>query len=177
MASREPETTPDRAERRPAGIDSGSFRRSMGHLPTGVTVVTAIGTTGPSGLTANAVVSLSLDPPLMLACLDRGSRTLRAVEEAGRFGVNVLAADQADVARSFATKLEMREKWEGIAWSERDGIPAIDGIVVWVGCELRDVLAGGDHVIVTGAALDVGAGDGEPLVFYRGSYMGLGEAP
>jgi 3-hydroxy-9,10-secoandrosta-1,3,5(10)-triene-9,17-dione monooxygenase reductase component len=149
----------------------------MGHLPTGVTVVTAIGPEGPSGLTANAVSSLSLDPPLMLACLDRGSRTLRAVEQAGRFGVNVLAADQAEVARAFATKVEMHEKWEGIAWSERGGIPALDGIVVWVACELRNVLEGGDHVILTGAALDVAAGDGDPLVFYRGSYMGLGEAP
>jgi 3-hydroxy-9,10-secoandrosta-1,3,5(10)-triene-9,17-dione monooxygenase reductase component len=173
MASREPETTPADA----AGIGSGAFRRAMGQLPTGVTVVTANGREGPSGLTANAVLSLSLDPPLMLACLDRGSRTLRAVQQAGRFGVNVLAADQAEVARSFATKVEMHEKWEGIAWSERHEIPALDGIVLWVACELRDVLAGGDHVIVTGAALDVAAGDRDPLVFYRGSYMGLGEAP
>jgi flavin reductase (DIM6/NTAB) family NADH-FMN oxidoreductase RutF len=176
MASREPETTAGDAGGHPGGISSDSFRRAMGQLPTGVTVVTAIGRDGPSGLTANAVLSLSLDPPLMLACLDRGSRTLRTVEEAGRFGVNVLAADQAAVARSFATKAEMREKWEGIAWSERDGTPVLDGILVWVGCELRDVLAGGDHVIVTGAVLDFAAGDGDPLVFYRGTYMGLGEA-
>ena len=173
MASREPETTRAGAGR----IGSDAFRRAMGQLPTGVTVVTATGRDGPSGLTANAVLSLSLDPPLMLAALDRGSRTLRAVEQAGRFGVNVLAADQAALARSFATKVEMHEKWEGVAWSERDGIPALQGIVVWVACELRDVLAGGDHVIVTGTVLDVAAGDGDPLVFYQGSYMGLGEAP
>jgi flavin reductase (DIM6/NTAB) family NADH-FMN oxidoreductase RutF len=153
------------------------FRDAMARLPTGVTVVTAFGDTGPSGLTANAVVSLSLDPPLMLACLDRGSRTLRAVEHAGRFGVNVLAAGQTQVARSFSTKLETQEKWEGIAWGERDGIPALDGIIVWVACELRDVLAGGDHVIVTGRVLEVAAREGEPMIFYRGAYMGLGEAP
>ena len=149
----------------------------MARLPTGVTVVTALGAEGPSGLTANAVLSLSLDPPLMLAALDRGSRTLRAVEQAGRFGVNVLAADQAALARSFATKVEMHEKWDGVAWSERDGIPALDGTVVWVACDLLDVLSGGDHVILTGGVLDVAAGDGDPLVFYQGSYMGLGEAP
>ena len=146
-------------------------------LPTGVTVVTAVGQRGPSGLTANAVASLSLDPPLMLACLDRDSRTLRAVEQSGRFGINVLAADQAEVARTFATKLEMHQKWEGIAWGERDGIPALEGVVAWVACELRDVLAGGDHVIVTGVVLDVTVDDGDPLVFYQGGYMGLGEAP
>src|ERR671918_1812483 len=173
MASREPETTRAGA----GGIGSDAFRRAMGQLPTGVTVVTAIGRDGPSGLTANAVLSLSLDPPLMLAALDRGSRTLRAVEQAGRFGVNVLAADQAALARSFATKLEMHEKWDGVAWSEREGTPALEGTVVWVACELLDVLSGGDHVIVTGAVLDVAAGDGDPLVFYEGEYMTLGEAP
>ena len=170
MATPEPESTP-------AAVEPDAFRRAMSRLPTGVTVVTALGAGGPSGLTANAVLSLSLDPPLMLAALDRGSRTLRAVEEAGRFGVNVLAAEQAELARSFSTKLEIQEKWDGVAWRERGGIPALDGIVVWVGCELREVLAGGDHVIVTGAVLDVAARDGDPLIVYRGAYIPLGEAP
>ena len=170
MATPEPESTP-------AAVEPDVFRRAMSRLPTGVTVVTALGDGGPSGLTANAVLSLSLDPPLMLAALDRGSRTLRTVEEAGRFGVNVLAAEQAELARSFSTKLEMQEKWDGVAWRERGGIPALDGIVVWVGCELRDVLGGGDHVIVTGAALDIAARDGDPLIFYGGAYVPLGEAP
>jgi flavin reductase (DIM6/NTAB) family NADH-FMN oxidoreductase RutF len=158
-------------------VTADRFRDAMTRLPTAVTVVTAFGEAGPSGLTANAVASLSLDPPLMLACLDRGSRTLRAVQHAGRFGVNVLAADQADVASAFATKVEMHEKWEGLGWRERGAIPALDGIVVWAACELRDVLAGGDHVIVTGRVLDVAHRDADPLVFYRGAYMGLGEAP
>ena len=170
MATPEPESTP-------AAVEPDVFRRAMSRLPTGVTVVTALGAGGPSGLTANAVLSLSLDPPLMLAALDRGSRTLRAVEEAGRFGVNVLAAEQAELARSFSTKLEMQEKWDGVAWRERGGIPALDGIVVWVGCELREVLAGGDHVIITGAVLDVAARDGDSLIVYRGAYIPLGEAP
>lgn len=173
MAAREP----NRGTGSAAGLGAEEFRRAMSRLPTGVTVVTAFGPDGKSGLTANAVVSLSLDPPLMLAALDRGSRTLRAVEHAGRFGVNVLASDQAEIARAFSTKLEVHEKWEGIGWRERDGIPALDGAVVWVACGLRDVLAGGDHVIVTGAVLDVVASDGDPLVFYGGDYIGLGEAP
>jgi flavin reductase (DIM6/NTAB) family NADH-FMN oxidoreductase RutF len=160
-----------------AGVTADALRRAMAGMPSAVTVVTAVGPQGPSGLTANAVVSLSLDPPLMLAALDRGSRTLRSVEQAGRFGVNVLAAGQAEVARAFSTKLELHEKWEGIAWSERDGIPALDGTVVWVACELRDVLSGGDHVIVTGAVLDVDGADRDPLVFYEGSYIGMSEAP
>ena len=72
----------------------------------------------------------------------------------------------------------MNEKWEGIAWSERDGHPgARRDAVVWVACELRDVIAGGDHVIVTGAVLEVAAADGDPLVFYEGAYRPLSEAP
>jgi flavin reductase (DIM6/NTAB) family NADH-FMN oxidoreductase RutF len=177
MASREPETTPEGPAGKAEGVRPDAFRRAMARMPTAVTVVTAFGPDGPSGLTANAVLSLSLDPPLMLAALDRGSRTLRSVEHAGRFGVNVLGAGQAKVARSFATKLEMNEKWEGIAWSERDGIPALDGILLWAACDVRDVISGGDHVIVTGAVLDAAAGDGDPLVFYEGAYMPLSEAP
>jgi flavin reductase (DIM6/NTAB) family NADH-FMN oxidoreductase RutF len=172
-----PAPEPESASPGAAGIAAEDLRRAMARMPTAVTVVTAFGPEGPSGLTANAVLSLSLDPPLMLAALDRGSRTLRSLEQAGRFGVNVLAAGQTEVARSFGTKLEMDEKWEGIAWSERDGIPALDGIVVWVACGLEDVLSGGDHVIVTGSVLDVAAAEGDPLVFYEGAYMGLGEAP
>jgi flavin reductase (DIM6/NTAB) family NADH-FMN oxidoreductase RutF len=146
----------------------------MSRLPTAVTVVTAIGANGPAGLTANAVVSLSLDPPLMLACLDRGSRTLRAVEQAGRFGISVLGADDADVARAFATKAPQAEKWDGVAWSEREGAPVLDDAAVRIACELENVLAGGDHVIVTGKVLEVEASDGAPLVFYEGDYRPLG---
>jgi flavin reductase (DIM6/NTAB) family NADH-FMN oxidoreductase RutF len=146
----------------------------MARLPTGVTVVTAMSAEGPSGLTANAVVSLSLDPPLMLACLDRGSRTRRAVESAGRFGVNVLGAGHEDLARAFSTKAPQPEKWDGVAWTERAGIPALDEALVWVACELEDVVAGGDHLIATGSVLEVESTDGDPLVFHQGAYRPLG---
>ena len=145
----------------------------MGMLPTGVTVVTATGPDGPAGATANAVSSLSIEPMLMLACLDRGSRTLLAVQAANHFGVNVLHAGQEEVARSFATKAPVADKWAGIAWSERDGVPAIDGALVFVACELRDVIAGGDHVIVTGEVTGLEASEADPLVFHRGGYRPL----
>jgi flavin reductase (DIM6/NTAB) family NADH-FMN oxidoreductase RutF len=149
----------------------------MARLPTGVTVVTAMGPEGPSGLTANAVVSLSLEPPLMLACLDRGSRTLRAVESAGRFGINVLGAGHEDLARAFSTKAPQPDKWVGVAWTERAGIPALDEALVWVACDLEDVVAGGDHVIATGSVLEVESTEGDPLVFHSGAYRALGPQP
>jgi 3-hydroxy-9,10-secoandrosta-1,3,5(10)-triene-9,17-dione monooxygenase reductase component len=146
-------------------------------LPTGVTIVTANGPDGPAGATANAVSSLSIEPMLMLACLDRGSRTLLAVQAANRFGISVLHAGQEEVARAFATKAPVAEKWAGVGWSERDGIPAIDGALAFVACDLRDVIAGGDHVIITGDVVALEApGGSEPLVFHGGEYRPLGAA-
>ena len=142
----------------------------MARFPTGVTVVTAVGPSGPAGATANAVVSLSLEPPMMLACLDLGSRTLIAVEHARSFGINVLADDQADVARRFSTKDPHPEKWDGIAWSERSGTPMIAGSAIWLGCELAEVHEGGDHVIVTGTVSELQASEGTPLLFFEGDY-------
>jgi 3-hydroxy-9,10-secoandrosta-1,3,5(10)-triene-9,17-dione monooxygenase reductase component len=146
----------------------------MTRLPTGVTVVTAMGVDGPAGATANAVASLSLDPPLMLACLDLGSRTLEVLQRSRRFGVNVLASDQAELALRFATKDPHPEKWDGVPWRKLAGVPAIDGTVVWLACELRDVHDGGDHAIATGRVLDLEASEGEPLLFHAGAYRSLG---
>src|SRR5680860_1558551 len=101
--------------------DPAAFRAAIGMLPTGVTVVTASGAQGPAGATANAVSSLSIEPMLMLACLDRGSRTLLAVQAANRFGISVLHAGQERIARAFASKAPVADEWEGGAWSERDG--------------------------------------------------------
>jgi flavin reductase (DIM6/NTAB) family NADH-FMN oxidoreductase RutF len=151
------------------------FRRAMAQLPTGVTIVSASGRRGPAGATANAVASLSLRPALMLASLDRGSRTLAAIEAAGAFGVNVLRAGHAELARSFASKAPHTEKWREIAWSERGGVPVIDDALAWVACELRDRHDGGDHVMLTGEVVELGvAEDGDPLVFHAGTYRGLG---
>ena len=164
---------PDPASPSNPGVEGGRLRSAMSRFPTGVTVVTALTDAGPAGLAANAVSSLSLEPPLMLACVDRGSRTLRAVESAGRFGVNVLAGDAAGLARGFASKAPIAEKWADVGWSEADGIPRLDHAIVWIGCELRDVISGGDHVIVTGAVTSVAEREGPPLLFHAGAYSSL----
>ena len=145
----------------------------MALVPTGVTVVSAHGAEGPAGATVNAVTSLSLDPPLMLACFDRGSRTLGFAREAGRFGISVLRADHAEQARMFASKSPHEEKWRDVPWTDRSGVPILDQALVWTACELAEVHDGGDHVIALGRILDLGVDDGVPLVFYRGSYRSL----
>ena len=154
-------------------VHPDALRAAMARFPTGVTVVTAMGPSGPAGATANAVASLSLDPPMMLAALDLGSRTLIAVEHARTFGINILAGDQAQIARRFSTKDPHPEKWDGVEWSEQAGTPRIEGAVIWVGCELADAHPGGDHVVVTGFVTDVETGEGDPLLFLDGDYRPL----
>jgi flavin reductase (DIM6/NTAB) family NADH-FMN oxidoreductase RutF len=155
------------------GVSPEEYRSALGAYATGVTVVTAIGPNGPSGATANAVSSLSLDPPMMLACLDRGSRTLTSVRAQGRFGVNALAAGQAEVARRFSAKDPEPEKWQGVEWTERQQLPRLEGALVWVACELRDLIDGGDHLILTGNVIEADSREGEPLLFHRGAYRDL----
>lgn len=154
-------------------VEPDRFRAALGALPTGVTVVTANGPQGPSGATANAVTSLSLEPPLMLACLDRGSRTLEAVRAAGHFGVNGLAAEQEDLALRFSSKDPHPEKWRKVDWTESHGIPRISGALLWVACELRDLIDGGDHLVITGSVLETEGAEGDPLIFHRGAYRAL----
>jgi 3-hydroxy-9,10-secoandrosta-1,3,5(10)-triene-9,17-dione monooxygenase reductase component len=156
-----------------AGASPEEFRNALSAYATGVTVVTAIGPQGPSGATANAVTSLSLDPPMMLACLDRDSRTLISVRAQGRFGVNALAAGQGELARRFSAKDPGPEKWQGVGWAESKQLPRLDGALVWVACELRDLIDGGDHLILTGNVLEAESRDGQPLLFHRGAYRDL----
>ena len=149
------------------------FREALASYPTGVTVVTAIGPNGPSGATANAVTPLSLDPPMMLACLDRDSRTLNSVRASGRFGVNALAAGQEELALRFAAKHPEPDKWEGIEWAESQGSPRLAEALMWVACELRDLIEGGDHLIATGSVLEAESREAMPLIFHRGAYRDL----
>jgi flavin reductase (DIM6/NTAB) family NADH-FMN oxidoreductase RutF len=147
------------------------FRDVMGHFATGVTVVTASDDDGPVGMTANAVCSLSLEPLLALVCFDNGARTLRVVRQQQRFGVNVLAAGQEELARLFASKTPEREKFGGVQHTVHDGVPVIEGTLAWVGCTLRELIPAGDHTIGIGAVTAAEkAREGRPLIWYRGAY-------
>jgi flavin reductase (DIM6/NTAB) family NADH-FMN oxidoreductase RutF len=156
--------------------DQRRFRAVFGHFPTGVAVVTGLGPDGPRGLTVNALCSLSLDPLLVLVCFDKGARTLPLVRASRRFGVNILSAGQQRLSRLFASKGPEEEKFTGVPWSERDGVPVLDGALAWLACDLTELVAGGDHTIGLGAVTAMEHGDGEPLVFYRGAYRSLSDA-
>jgi flavin reductase (DIM6/NTAB) family NADH-FMN oxidoreductase RutF len=154
--------------------DAARFRDVMGHFPTGVTVVTASGADGPAGLTTNAMTSASLDPALLLVCFDNASRTLPVVRQAGRFAVNVLRAGQEELAVVFASKRVAAAKFESVTHTVAHGVPVLDGALAWIACDLDALHEAGDHTIGVGRVTHLDADpDGEPLVFFRGRYVGL----
>jgi 3,4-dihydroxy-2-butanone 4-phosphate synthase len=150
------------------------MRDVMGHFATGVTVVTARGEDGaPVGTTANAISSVSLDPPLLLACLARSSETLAAIRAEGRFAINVLAAEQRHHSDRFAKKGEAVRAHE-VEFADHDlGVPVLPGALATIACEVEAIYPAGDHEIVIGNArhLDQREPGARPLLFYRGSYL------
>ena len=152
-------------------LDAQELRKLMASWTTGVAVVTSRDEAGPRGATTNALTSLSLDPLLVLVALDHGSNTLEAVRNSGRFCINVLSADQEEIARRFATKASGEEKLAGVPHELVDGVPVLGGAIAWLACELDQELPGGDHTILLGRPLEAGADPAaQPLVFHGGRF-------
>jgi flavin reductase (DIM6/NTAB) family NADH-FMN oxidoreductase RutF len=148
-------------------VRDGDFKQAAGAFPTGVAVVTAVGGDGTRvGLTVSSFTSVSLDPPLVLVCVDRRSPSLAVVTASGRFGISILGRAQRALALRFAKPAE--DKFEGLPWRVGLlGVPLLDGAVAHVECVLARVLDGGDHDIVLGHVQRAQAFPGEPLVFHR----------
>jgi flavin reductase (DIM6/NTAB) family NADH-FMN oxidoreductase RutF len=153
--------------------DPELFREVFGRFATGVAVITSAGAAGAGGMTANALCSLSLDPLLALVCFENRARTLPIVRDTGRFAVNLLADDQQELARVFASKVPEAEKLDGVDHSFVNGMPVLSGVVAWATCDLRELIPGGDHTIAIGNVIGLGLGAGEPLLWYAGRYHGL----
>ena len=151
--------------------DERHFRTVIGHFATGVTVVTSRRADGrPCGLTANSVASVSLDPLLVLVCLDRAAVSHGCIIEGGAFAVSILSSGDEAIARRFAEG-EREDRFEGVAWHEAvTGSPVLERALAWVDCRVTEVHEGGDHSIVVGEVVACDARGGEPLVFYRGEY-------
>ncbi len=142
----------------------------MSAFPAGVAVVTAFDVWNrPRGLTTTAVTSVSLDPPLLLICIDLQSRTLSAIREAGSFNVNIIDARHALIARRFASKIE--EKFAGTAWRPgRHGNPVLhEHSLAWAECRIERELVVGDHVVFIGEILHAEVHEEErlPLTYFR----------
>ena len=169
-------TSTDPAQREVAAAE---FRHAMGHFATGVTIVTSVGPDGePVGTTANAVTSLSLDPPLILVCFDRTSVTLEAIVTHGAFAVNVLGARQEHLSTNFARR-GLAAAWDGVRHRRgRTGSPRLDDVLASLECTVEHRISGGDHEIVIGRVTDVetSPAGGAPLLFWRGGYASLHQA-
>jgi 3-hydroxy-9,10-secoandrosta-1,3,5(10)-triene-9,17-dione monooxygenase reductase component len=162
----------ERSERRPSDpvITPEHYRTTLGHFCSGVTVVTAAASDGPAGMTAQSFCALSLDPPLILVCPGKSSTSWPRIESAGSFCVNVLAEDQEELCRTFATK--GTDKFAGVGWSPGPftGAPVLAGGLAWMECRMEQLHDAGDHAIVVGRVLDLQSRDGRPLLFFRGGY-------
>lgn len=149
------------------------FRDVMGHLAGGVAVVTSRAPDGARcGLTATAVCSVSLDPPLVLVSVDRDSRTHEAIGASGLYGINLLAAGQEELARRFATK--DRDKFSGLELrTASTGAPVLASCLGYLDCEVVREVPAGDHTLFVGrveAAAIQGDDVGEPLIYHLGRY-------
>ena len=152
-------------------IDPQDYRRTLGNYPTGVVIITGVDAEGPVGLAIGSFASVSLDPPLVGFLPDKGSSSWPKIHESGSFCVNVLASDQLDVCRAFASR--GGDKYQSIDWTPGPtGSPVIDGVVAWIDCTIERVDEAGDHWFVLGRVVEmqVPRDDVGPLLFLRGAY-------
>jgi 3-hydroxy-9,10-secoandrosta-1,3,5(10)-triene-9,17-dione monooxygenase reductase component len=151
-------------------FDAAKFRQVLGHFPTGVTVITSMVEGTPIGLAVGSFASLSLEPPQVLFCAGKQSSSWPKIESTGKFCVNVLADDQEDVCRVFASRAA--DKFAEIGWKRSgNGSPLLEGILGYVDCDIVNVVESGDHFIVVGEVRDLDVThEGGPLIFYRGGY-------
>lgn len=156
-----------------SGVPPQLFRDLLGRFATGVTVLTARATDGrPFGMTANAVASVSLDPPLVLVCVDRTRDMHDVLRSAPRFALSVLAADQESVSRRFAE--DAADRFAGIAVLEGPhGLPLVAGAVAHIQCAMRDTVSAGDHTVFIGLVTGGTAFDRPPLAYFRAEYGGF----
>jgi len=148
----------------------------MSRFPTGVTVVAAVDGKGmPFGLTVNSFTSVSLDPPLVLVCIDEGAASHDPLMAASHFTVNVLASGQSDVADRFAAD-PAHTRFDDVPWYESAlGTPIIEGAAAWVECSRLEVHRAGDHSILIGRVESSQGGHGSVLLFHQGRYGRVGE--
>lgn len=152
-----------------------AFRRACGRFATGVAIATTLDPAGtPCGLTINSFSSVSLDPPLILFCLDRTSQAVDAFSASSSFVINILDRSQRDLSQRFARRQE--DRFDGLEWRRGlSGAPVLPHCLAVLECRRHAVLEGGDHLIFVGEVVSVDARDGDPLLYFAGRYRQLGE--
>ncbi|WP_133981243.1 flavin reductase family protein [Kribbella voronezhensis] len=164
----------------PSGsIAPGDFRTALGRFASGITIMSTLQGGVAHAMTANAFTSVSLDPPLVLVCVDKGVRMHDAVLECGFWAVSVLGSSQEAIAERFAKSgRDLLTQFDGIgtAPGPKTGCPVIGGALSWLECRTWATYDGGDHTIVVGEVLSLGAEgvvDPAALIYYAGHYREL----
>ena len=160
-------------------LDPGEFRKAMGAFATGVTIITVDLEGEVHGMTANAFASVSLDPLLVLVCVDHRTRTHAHLHAKKRFGINILCQDQRAISEYYARPERTHERAEQEAGARFDrtkqGTPILHGALAYLECRLHSAEDAGDHTVFIAEVEDVVVGEGEPLLFFRGKYRRVGE--
>lgn len=156
---------------KPASFDTAQLKAAFGTFPSGVTVIsTRKAGDAPSGFTASSFTSVSLNPALVLFCIDKGSDNIDTYRVTESFAVNILADDQQQISNRFASDTDNR--FEGIDWSWSElGNPLIAGAVSQLDCTVQQVVDAGDHLIVVGEVKSLATSDRNSLGYYRGRYQ------
>jgi flavin reductase (DIM6/NTAB) family NADH-FMN oxidoreductase RutF len=154
-------------------LNGEHFRRACGRFATGITVVTTVDHDGnPHGMTANSFTSVSLDPPLVLVCVDYRAKILQTFQRAERFGINVLSEGQRDLSQAFARRGE--DRFNGIEWQAGEsGVPLLPGALAWLECVLVNAVDAGDHAILIARVDRAECHDGRPLLYFASGYENL----
>jgi len=153
-------------------VDDAQFKLAMSHFASGVTVVTTEHEGKKFGMTVASFASLSLHPPLVLVCIERGVKTHDAIAASGRFAVNILDQQQADISNRFASRVD--DKFAGVETRRGElGMPLLATALAAIECTLQAQLPGGDHSIFIGEVQRVESTDGVPLVYYHSGYHHL----
>jgi flavin reductase (DIM6/NTAB) family NADH-FMN oxidoreductase RutF len=157
-----------------SAIDARMYRDTIGRFATGVTVITWDDGAHVRGMTANAVSSLSLDPMMLLVCVDKKASAHDQLEVARAFAVNILAADQIEVSKAFA-RHGVADMADARYTLRASGAPILDGALAWIECEIAERLPGGDHTIYLGRVVDleISRPEADPLLFFGGRYRSL----
>ncbi len=160
-------------------LDPAEFRKAMGCFATGVTIITLDLDGEVHGMTANAFASVSLDPLLVLVCVDHTARTHAHLHAKKRFGVNILAEDQGAISQYYSRPARAHERAEQEAGARFErtakGTPILHGALAYLECRLQSAEDAGDHTIFIAEVEDVVVREGDPLLFFHGQYRGIGE--
>jgi flavin reductase (DIM6/NTAB) family NADH-FMN oxidoreductase RutF len=160
-------------------LDAAEFRKAMGCFATGVTIITLDLEGEVHGMTANAFASVSLDPMLVLVCVDHRAATHAHLQAKKRFGINVLCEDQRVISEYYARHERTHERAEQEAGARFDrtaqGTPMLRGALAYLECRLHSAQDAGDHTIFIAEVEDAVVREGQPLIFFRGKYRGVGE--